>query len=86
MTNPSQLITTDSFKISTMTQDGYLIDSRETGIVISFECISSCKTCVDGYSDKCQSCDSDKVLYEDQCVEECPLGLVSVDDGGFKSC
>lgn len=82
--NPSTLTTVDSFEIETLTEDGYAIDSRKTDLIINFECMLPCKTCIDGFNDRCASCFTDgtistkAILVEDLCIDTCPVNQVAV--------
>ena len=43
--NPTSLITTDSFGVTTFTSDGYQIDQRLDNLVVSFTCLKPCRLC-----------------------------------------
>lgn len=43
--NPTQLLETDSFGVTTFTKDGYLIDQRLEDLIVSFTCLKPCRLC-----------------------------------------
>ena len=51
---------------------GFFIDSLDAGKCKI--CDSSCQTC-DGTSSTCTSCQLDRVLMENKCLENCPNGF-----------
>ena len=72
MTNPTNNIITDTFRIYTITKDDYEIDKLETGLNLNFYCIYPCKTCNQSEPDQCYSCyfgtSLEIYLYKDQCL------------------
>lgn len=82
--NPNSLQTTDSFEIVSLTEDGFLIDSRDSELVINFECLLPCRSCKEGSNSECSACFTDglltskAILHESQCIETCPLSSVMI--------
>ena len=60
--NPDSLQMTDSFEISSFTADGYLIDYRDSDLVINFECLLPCRRCKEGSNSQCSACFTDGLL------------------------
>ena len=91
--NPASLQTTESFEIETLTQDGYLIDQRTEDLVINFDCLLPCRTCLEGSNNQCASCftaDTQQslksILHEGSCIETCPISSVALADQTCAAC
>ena len=54
--NPATNIVTDTFKIKTITYDGYDIDEQETGMEVNFYCMFPCRSCDEATPTICKSC------------------------------
>ena len=80
LTNPPVLLTTSTFKVYTYTSDGYLMDQRETDILINFVCSLPCKSCIQTNNTACATCFTDATtsitglpyLLNNYCFEMCP--------------
>jgi len=73
--NPLKMLKTDSFRVTTFTEDGYLVDERTQDLSISFDCLKPCRTCLDHSNVVCETCfeDSDSMLlHKGKCINQCP--------------
>ena len=85
--NPSSLLTTSSFSVTTFSQDGYLVDSRTSDLVLSFGCLEPCQLCAPGSNKICSVChkpgdplfSGKAFLYNGLCIETCPDSLGTFD-------
>ena len=81
--NPSERIETSSFKIRTDTSDGYPMDEISENVTIKFSCDFPCATCQQNQPSTCESCyftSANRLLYEKQCLSECPEFFISTED------
>ena len=84
LTNPSSIIKTSSFSISTFTYDYYSLDSRNTSLILDMECQLPCKSCVSINIYGCNSCYNEftnplnasvtnlPFLFDNYCYDICP--------------
>lgn len=81
--NPGSKIETRSFKTSSMTFDGYYIDSLLKESTINFKCAKPCKSCLPNSPTKCKTCFSGAdliltnapILHKNDCMDKCPVSL-----------
>lgn len=70
-------MTTQSWNISTYTNDNYLIDSASTGLSLTFPCNSPCLTCEENQPSNCITCNTFSgagIMYNGECYIRCPGG------------
>ena len=79
--NPTSLIETESFGITSFTKDGYIIDQRLEDLVVSFNCLKPCRLCAPETNNECIACfavddpftPNSSVLHGGQCMFGCPF-------------
>ena len=85
--NPTSLITTDSFGVTSFTSDGYQIDQRLDNYVVSFTCLKPCRLCAPETNNQCIACFAQddpftpfqSVLHDGKCTNMCPITLKRYD-------
>ena len=88
--NPNENILTNSFRLVTLTSNGFLLDTVEQGLSINFFCEYPCAACDDNRKDRCLECYGGRAGFylfsEFSCLQECPRGLTNTTTNNCTAC
>jgi proprotein convertase subtilisin/kexin type 5 len=87
--NPATSAQSDSFEITTLTLDGYYIDSVSDGLVLNSDCNYPCKSCGTEDASTCTACFTSgtlDLLQSGTCVSSCATGFFDNADGDCEAC